>query len=389
MTDASLAERESAALFHTYDRLAIGAVTHTEGCTIYTEKGAYLDLISGLGVNALGYSHPGVIRAIEEQAHKYLHLSNLYLQEPQIVLAEKIKKLSGYDKVFFCNSGTEAVEGAIKLARKFGAPAGKYEVFGLENAFHGRTYGALSLMDKLKYREGFSPLVEGIRCTSPDALESVVSERTAAIILEVIQGEGGIKVVSAQTVALLKTLQERYGVLIIADEIQSGIGRTGTFFAFEKLGLKPDIIVSAKAVGGGLPLGAIISTDRVAAAFTPGVHGTTFGGNALSCVAGAVVLEEIENGLMDRINELSSWFFGRLNELKARFPKTIGEVRGAGLMIGIECVIDPKPIHKALLDRGIITNVTATNVIRLLPPLVVTKEELESFLEAFEAVVEQ
>jgi acetylornithine/N-succinyldiaminopimelate aminotransferase len=387
MTEATLAERESHVMFQTYDRLKIGGVTHAEGCYIHTENGLYLDMIGGLGVTALGYSHPKVIAEIERQAKLYLHLSNLYLQEPQVVLAEQIKDLSSYDRVFFCNSGTEAVEGAIKLARRFGSAAGKFEVFGLEHAFHGRTFGALSVMDKLKYREGFMPLVEGNRCVAPNALEAAVNERTAAVILEVIQGEGGIRPVSVETVTLLNQLRERYGLLIIADEIQSGIGRTGTFFAFEQYGLKPDIIVAAKAIGGGLPLGAIIANDRVASAFTPGVHGTTFGGNPLSCVAGSTVLDEIADGLMDHVNEVSAWLFDQLHALKQRHPSKIADIRGAGLMIGIELSVDPKPIYNALLEGGIITNVTADNVLRLLPPLVISKSELQSFVSLLEAVL--
>ncbi|HYM20683.1 MAG TPA: acetylornithine transaminase [Candidatus Kapabacteria bacterium] len=382
ITAVTLEEREHQALFHTYDRLTIGAVTHSEGSYIYTDKGKYLDLISGLGVNALGYSHPKIISAIEDQARRYLHLSNLYLQEPQISLAEKIKQQSGFAKVFFCNSGTEAVEGALKLARKYGSGIGKFEIIGLENAFHGRTFGALSVMDKPKYRNGFTPLVEGMHSVSADKLDMALSERTAAIILEVIQGEGGIRPISSEFVSLLHKLRDTYGCLIIADEIQSGIGRTGSFFAFEQYGLIPDIVVAAKALGGGLPLGAIIANDDVASAFTPGVHGTTFGGNALSCTAGNVVLDEIGNGLMQYVKEISEWLFAKLHALKAAYPDQISEIRGSGLMIGIEVKTDAKKIHQALLERGFITNVTAGNVLRLLPPLVITKNELSSFVNS-------
>jgi acetylornithine aminotransferase len=382
MTGLSLEEREGQALFHTYERLAIGAVTHSEGCYIHTEKGKYLDLISGLGVNALGYSHPKVIAAITEQTNKYLHLSNLYLQEPQVALAEKVKALSGYDKVFLCNSGTEAVEGALKLARKYGAANGKFEIVGLENAFHGRTFGALSVMDKPKYRDGFTPLVDGMHTSSPENLEMMVNERTAAVILEVIQGEGGIRPISEDFVTMLHKLRDTYHFLIIADEIQSGIGRTGTFFAFEQYGLKPDVIVAAKGIGGGLPLGAIIANNNVASAFTPGIHGTTFGGNVLSCVAGNVVLDEIGDGLMDRVKKISDWFFAKLTALKKAYPNEILEIRGKGLMIGIELKPDAKKIYQALLDKGIITNVTGGNVIRLLPPLVVSEDELDRFVTA-------
>ncbi len=384
----SLAEREKSALFHTYDRLAIGEVTHAEGSYIHTASGEkYLDLICGLGVTGLGHSHPKIVSAITEQAGKYLHLSNLYLQEPQVRLAEQIKALSGYDKVFFCNSGTEAVEGALKLARKYASKNSRYQIFGLTNAFHGRTYGPLSLMDNAKYRAGFTPLLDGMACIDPSDLAASITEHTAAIILECIQGEGGIREVSPETVTLLKSLQKDHGILLIADEIQSGAGRTGTFFSFETLGLKPDIVVAAKAIGGGLPLGAIIANDEVASAFTPGVHGTTFGGNALSCVAGSALLDELASGVMDQVNTTSAWFFNELNTLKEKYPDTIGEIRGKGMMIGIELGEQAKKVQLALLEQQIITNVTATSVLRLLPPLNIEQADLEKFLTVFESIL--
>lgn len=382
------AERERSAIFQTYERLPIGAVDHAEGCYIYTEEGEqYLDLIAGLGVSALGHSHPKIVAAITEQASKYLHLSNLFLQEPQIVLAEKLKALSSFDKVFFCNSGTEAVEGALKLSRRYGAAKGKFEILGLANAFHGRTFGPLSLMDNAKYRQDISPLVEGMRCVSPEELSTAVSDKTAAIIIEVIQGEGGIRVASEELIANLKRAKETFGCLIIADEIQSGIGRTGTFFAFEQVGLRPDIVVAAKAIGGGLPLGVILTSDTIASAFAPGTHGTTFGGNALACAAGSIVLDEIQNGLLESVSELSQWFITELNILKEQFPEKIKDIRGKGFMLGIDLAIDAKQVYKALLEQHIITNVTAGTVLRLLPPLTIKKEELKHFITAFSAIL--
>ena|ERR1043165_524651 len=383
-----VAERERSAIFQTYERLPIGAVDHTEGCYIYTENGEkYLDLISGLGVSALGHSHPKIVAAITEQTSKYLHLSNLFLQEPQITLAEKLKALSGFDKVFFCNSGTEAVEGALKLSRRYGASKGKFEILGLANAFHGRTFGPLSLMDNAKYRQDISPLVEGMRCVSPEELSTTVSDKTAAIIIEVIQGEGGIRVASEELIENLKRAKETFGCLIIADEIQSGIGRTGTFFAYEQLGLKPDIVVAAKAIGGGLPLGAILTSDHIASAFAPGTHGTTFGGNSLACAAGSVVLDEIQNGLLESVSELSEWFITELDLLKKQFPEKIKEIRGKGFMVGIDLTIDAKQVYQTLLKRNIITNVTAGTVLRLLPPLIITRVELQKFLDLFSKIL--
>ena len=381
----TIAQRESVALFHTYDRLPIGAVVRAEGSYIYTEDGEpYLDLVSGLGVMTLGHSHPKIVAAITEQTRRYLHLSNLFLQEPQVVLAEKIKIATEFDKVFFCNSGTEAVEGALKLSRKFGSEQGKFKIVGLANAFHGRTFGPLSLMDNPKYRSGMTPLVEGMECISTHDLLSTIDERTAAIILEPIQGEGGIQIVSEEVIAQIHRLREKFGFLIIADEIQSGIGRTGTFFAYEQSGLKPDIVVMAKALGGGLPLGAITTSERIASAFVPGTHGTTFGGNALACVAGAVVLDELIEGLLQEVTEISSWFFERLTDLQKKYPNQIKEVRGKGLMIGIDLHTDAKKIQTELLARRIITNVTASSVLRLLPPLNIKKDDLIRFLETLD-----
>ncbi len=384
----SVAEREHSAIFQTYERLPIGTVDRAEGCYIYTEEGGqYLDLIAGLGVSALGHSHLKIVAAITEQANRYLHLSNLFLQEPQVALAEKLKVLSGFDKVFFCNSGTEAVEGALKLSRRFGAAKGKYEIVGLANAFHGRTFGPLSVMDNVKYRESISPLVPGMYCVSPENLSDTISEKTAAIIIEVIQGEGGIRVASKELIAELHEAKEKFGCLIIADEIQSGIGRTGTFFAYEQLGLQPDIVVAAKAIGGGLPLGAILTSDNIASAFAPGTHGTTFGGNSLACAAGSVVLEEIQNGLLESVSELSEWFITELNILKEQFPEKITEIRGKGFMLGIDLAVDAKEVYKALLEQHIIANVTSGTVLRLLPPLTIKKEELRQFITAFSTIL--
>jgi acetylornithine/N-succinyldiaminopimelate aminotransferase len=390
----TIEQRESTALFGTYARLPIGLVTHARGTSIYTEDGSeYMDCIAGLGVNALGHSDPDIIQAINEQASKYLHLSNLYLQEPQIALAEKMSQLGGFERIFFSNSGSEAVEGAIKLARKYHSSDKKAEVIGLAGSFHGRTYGALSIMDRTKYREGFGPFLPGMKTVmSHDALENSISEATAAIILEPIQGEGGIVECPPEALNKLHELREKFGFLIIADEIQSGIGRTGTFFAFEQLGLKPDVVVCAKAIGGGLPLGAILTSSKIAAALSPGTHGTTFGGNALACAAGLVVLDKVENGLMDNAREVGNYLRGRLEMLKTKYSDKIKEVRGRGLMLGLDLKVASSTmlasnIHKDLLKHHFITNVTAETVLRLLPPLIFTEEEAERLVEAIEVAI--
>lgn len=380
----NLVEREKQALFPTYDRLAIGAVTKAEGVYIHTEDGKkYLDAVAGLGVNALGHSHPAVVAAVREQAGRYMHLSNLYLQEPQIVLAEKMTRASGMERVFFTNSGTEAVEGAIKVARKFFANAAKTEVLGVANGFHGRTYGPLSVMDKEKYRENFGPFIADSSCIAYDvqSLEEAVSSRTAAVIIEPVQGEGGIVEIHQEFADALMDLRTKHNFLIIADEIQSGVGRTGRFFAYEHYSLKPDIVVCAKAIGGGLPLGAILSKRNIAESLHAGEHGTTFGGNPVSCAAGSVVLDLVEKSYMDNAAHEGAYLKQRFEDLKLKHPNCIREVRGKGLMLGVEFTTGAREIQKQLFDQQIITNVTAGEVLRLLPPLIFERKHSEQLAE--------
>ncbi len=386
----NLLDREKAALFPTYDRLPIGAVTHAEGVHIHTDEGkTYLDAIAGLGVNALGHSHPAIVAAICEQAGKYMHLSNLYLQEPQVVLAEKLAKASSFERVFFTNSGTEAVEGAIKLARRYFSNGAKTEVIGVANGFHGRTYGPLSVMDKAKYRDTFGPFLGEASCIPYDvaSLEKAVSAGTAAVIVEPIQGEGGIVEIEREFVEALMTLCAKHNFLIIADEIQSGIGRTGKFFGYEHFGLKPDIVVCAKAIGGGLPLGAILSRQEIADVMKAGVHGTTFGGNALACVAGAVMLDLVKKTYMENAAREGNYLKSRFESLKQKYPALIRDVRGRGLMLGIEFAANAKQVQQHLFGKQIITNVTAGEVLRMLPPLIFERKHSEELANAIESAV--
>lgn len=386
----NLLDREKAALFPTYDRLPIGAVTRAEGVHIHTDDGTiYLDALAGLGVNALGHSHPAIVAAIREQAGKYMHLSNLYLQEPQVVLAEKLAKASSFERVFFTNSGTEAVEGAIKLARRYFSNGAKTEVIGVANGFHGRTYGPLSVMDKAKYRDTFGPFLGEASCIPYDvaSLEKAVSAGTAAVIVEPIQGEGGIVEIEREFVEALMTLCAKHNFLIIADEIQSGIGRTGKFFGYEHFGLKPDIVVCAKAIGGGLPLGAILSRQEIADVMKAGVHGTTFGGNALACVAGAVMLDLVKKTYMENAAREGNYLKSRFESLKQKYPALIRDVRGRGLMLGIEFAANAKQVQQHLFGKQIITNVTAGEVLRILPPLIFERKHSEELANAIESAV--
>lgn len=383
--------REQAHFFHTYKRLPL-EIERGRGMFLIAADGKrYLDMFSGLAVNALGNAHPAVLRAVRTQASRYIHLSNYYLQEPQIRLAELLAKHTGYPRVFFCNSGTEAIEGAIKIARKWGKQRGKKEIIALSNAFHGRTMGALSLMDRPKYREGFEPFLKHVRVARFNDVRSLtktVRRKTAAVILEFVQGEGGIRPVSREFADALRSLQEKYGFLIVADEIQSGVGRTGRFFAFEHFGVAPDLVVIAKPIGGGLPLGAILGSERMSEILQPGTHGTTFGGNPVACAAGIAVITEIaDHGLMRNAERMGRILKSKLLELKDRYPGLLHEVRALGLMAGLELTIDCEPVVVSLRENRILLNCTDKNVLRFLPPLIVRKEQIVRTVHALDKVL--
>ena len=386
-----LTGRESAVFFHTYKRLPL-LIEQGNGVYLTTTDGTrYLDMFSGLAVNALGYGHPRVVRAIQDQAAKYTHLSNYYLQEPQVRLAELLTQHGGFARVFLANSGTEAIEGAIKIARRWGAGSGKSEIVSFSNAFHGRTMGALSLMDRPKYKTGFDPFLPNFRIVEfndADALRASISNATAAVILEFIQGEGGIRPVTAGFVDTLRRLQQEFGFLVVADEIQSGIGRTGKFFAFEHFDIRPDIAVVAKPIGGGLPLGAILGNANVADVLAPGMHGTTFGGNPVACAAGVVVIEEIaERGVMKHAEAMGRILKAGLAELASEFKGLVKEVRGYGLMLGMELNREAEPYVVAMRERHILINGTDQTVLRFLPPLIVTEDHIAETIATLRAVL--
>jgi acetylornithine aminotransferase len=386
----SLLDNEAQLFFKTYKRLTLD-VDRGDGCYLYTRDGRkYLDMFSGLAVNALGYNHPGIIAAIENQIKKYIHLSNFFVQEPQVDLAERLLRLSKFQRLFFTNSGTEAIEGTIKLVRKWGKAKKKTTIFGMSNGFSGRTMGSLSIMDKEKYREGYGPFLENcghVEFNDVDDLRKKVDDATAAVFLEFIQGEGGVVPVSAEFVTALQSLREKHGFLIVADEIQSGIFRTGMLFAFQHYKFTPDIVTIAKPIGGGLPLGAILGNEKVANVWTHGVHGTTFGGNPVACAAGIAVIDALTtNRMAGRINEASKYLFAQLDLLKSRFP-VIKEVRGFGFMVGVELTVESGPLVDAMLEDGVLVNSTAGTVVRILPPLIAGKEEIDILLASFERVL--
>ncbi|HRE11836.1 MAG TPA: acetylornithine/succinylornithine family transaminase [Ignavibacteria bacterium] len=387
-----LVSRDDSVFFRTYKRLGI-AIERGEGCYLYTTSGEkILDMFGGLAVNVLGYGHKRMNDAIKAQVDKYIHISNFFYQPKQIELAEKIKKLSGFSKVFFSNSGTESIEAAIKLVRKFFLGTDKTTLVSFTGSFHGRTMGALSLTARKKYREQFQPLLPDVlhlEFNSAAELETKINERTAAVFIECLQGEGGINPATPEFIAKLNELKKKFGFIIAADEIQSGVGRTGTFNAFTQFGLDADIFIMAKGIGGGLPLGAIAGSDRVADVFTYGEHGSTFGGNPVAAASGVVVMEELENGLISNNKAGGELLRRELNTIKQKYPQKIKEVRGMGLMAGIELSFPGDGVVTQLMKRKILVNCTNDNVIRLLPPFIISSDEIKLFCSAFEEVMSE
>ncbi len=386
-------ESEQQLFFHNYARLPI-AVSHGEGAWLVGDDGTrYLDMISGIGVNALGYGDKRLVEAISTQAAKLIHASNLFMMQPQFELAEKLLALSGLSKVFFANSGTEAIEASIKIARKWAGRSGnqdKKEVLSLGNCFHGRTYGALSLTAKPKYSDGFDPLLPGtgmIAFNDIADLEAKVSERTAAVFIEVVQGEGGINRVSQPFIDRLKELREQYNFLIVADEIQSGCGRTGTFFSYTQLNADPDLVCLAKPLGGGLPLSAVIGNDKVADVLTYGNHGTTFGGNPVACAAGIAMINAIyADHLMENAERVGTFIRDEVEKLAAKHPQIL-DIRQYGLMIGITVDKEAKYYAVKALQKHVLINATSVNVIRLLPPLTLTLEEAQHCITTLDEIL--
>ncbi len=385
-------ETEQQLFFHNYARLPL-AITHGKGVYLYSADGTpYLDMISGIGVNALGYGDSRIVGAISQQAAKVIHASNLFMLEPQFRLAEKLLEISGLSKVFFANSGTEAVEAAIKLSRKWASLSGqndKKEILSLSNCFHGRTYGAMSLTAKAQYLDGFEPLLPAtgnVNFNDIDDLAAKVGDKTAAVFVEFIQGEGGIHVVSSDFIEALKTLQEKHGFLIVADEIQAGCGRTGKFFSYMHFDVNPDLICLAKPLGGGLPLSAVIGNEKVRDVFTAGNHGTTFGGNPVACAAGLALVNAIyEDNLMEQAAETGEWIKHALEKLAAKHSQ-IQEIRQYGLMIGITVNREASYYVQEALKRKVLVNATSRNVVRLLPPFTTSREEAQQCIDCLDEV---
>jgi acetylornithine/N-succinyldiaminopimelate aminotransferase len=353
----------------------------------------YLDFVAGVAVNNLGHCHPRVVVALQKQAQRLMHVSNHYHNEPQINLAKMLVKHSFADRVFFCNSGTEAIEAAIKLARRYSREVLKqdrYEIITMRGSFHGRTYGSVSATAQEKFHKGFEPMVPGF-CYVPfndiEAVKAAVNEKTCAVLVEPVQGEGGVNIPANGYLKALRELCDRHGLLLVLDEIQTGMGRTGRLFAYEHDDITPDVMALAKGMGAGMPIGALAATDKAAQAFVPGTHGSTFGGNPLACAAAIASLEAIleDNILVQSVDRLGGYFLERLGDLKRKYS-FIKDVRGKGLLIGMELDFAGKEIVTACLKEGYLINCTMDTVLRFMPPFIVTEEEIDLLLETLDGI---
>ena len=392
MITTELQENAARYLMNTYTRLPL-ALERGSGCLVYDAEGReYLDCVAGIAVNILGHSHPDLVEAICRQARQLIHTSNLFYTDPQIQLAQRLVELSFADKVFFCNSGAEANEAAIKLARRYA-----YNTFGPErseiltmvNSFHGRTLGSLSATGQPKLQEGFGPLVPGFRYipfNDLEALKAHLTPQTAAIMLEPIQAESGVVVPDPHYLKGVRELCSEKQILLIFDELQTGMGRTGTLFAYQQFGIQPDIMTLAKGLGGGVPIGACLATNKISAAFEPGTHTSTFGGNPLACTAALKVLELlIEGGKLEQGRIAGQYLAKGLAALKDQFS-CIRDSRGMGLIQGLELSIDGKPLVHECLERRVLINCTMDRVLRFVPPLVISTSHIDRLLSVLHSL---
>ena len=365
------------------------------GTKLYdTEGKEYLDFVAGVAVNCLGHCHPAVVKALDDQSKKLIHVSNLYWTPTQTELAKKLTQYSDHDTVFFWNSGTEANETAIKMARKYGKLTGdveKYEIITMENSFHGRTLGSLAITGQTKYQKDFMPLIGGVssvKFNDIDDLQKKISEKTCAVIIEPIQGEGGIIKADKTFLVEAKKLCEEYNALLIFDEVQCGIGRSGDLFAYQSFGVVPDIVCLAKGLGGGFPIGAVLANEK-ASIFKPGDHGCTFGGNPLGCAVSLAVLEELmENGVLEGVKEKEQFFKAEIEKLMIEY-NFIKKIDGKGLMLGLHLEIEAKKIVGKAFEKGLLIIGAGKNVVRIVPPLNITTDEIKKGLEILQEIFKE
>lgn len=390
LAPATVEERDRLHVLPTYARTPFHPRSGKGAKLVDADGKEYWDLLGGIAVNALGYRHPRLVKAMREEATGVWHVSNLFYIPAQGLLAERLVRASGLSRVFFCNTGAEAVEAALKFARL--KNPGRSRVVAMEEGFHGRTFGALSITGHEPYRTPFEPLVPSAVFVPPNdtaALDAAVTSETSAIVLEPILGEGGILPLTAAYVAAARRAADRTGALLVFDEIQSGLGRTGHLFVFRELGVVPDLVTLAKPLGGGLPLGAVLSGPALDGLLKPGLHGTTFGGNPVACRLGLEVLDEIENGgLLAKVQKLGVWFGRAARKLKTSQPAIV-EIRGRGLIWGIELDREASPVQKKLLAKGYVVGTARSKVLRLLPPYVVPKAALRGFLGTLDEILKE
>jgi len=380
-------------LMNTYSRQPL-VLVKGRGATVYDSDGReYLDFVAGVAVNNLGHCHPRVVVALQKQAQRLMHVSNHYHIEPQVALAKELVKHSFADKVFFCNSGTEAVEAAVKLGRRYSRDVLKkdrYEIITMFGSFHGRTYGAVSATAQEKFHQGFEPMVPGFRYvpfSDIKAVEEAVNERTCAVLVEPVQGEGGVNIPASGYLKELRRICDQHGLLLMLDEIQTGMGRTGRLFAHEHEGVTPDVMALAKGLGSGMPIGALLATDKAARGFVPGTHGSTFGGNPLACAAGLASLETLleDNIIIQNVESLGKHFISGLETLRGKYP-FIKDVRGTGLLIGMELDFEGREIVTECLKQGFLINCTVNTVLRFMPPLIISEEEIDQLVDALDGI---
>lgn len=387
-----LIETADRVMASTYSRFPI-VLTEGKGCTVRDAEGrTYTDFVAGIGVCNLGHAHEGIAQAVADQARRLVHVSNLYYTKPQTELAEWLVKHSFADRVFFCNSGAEANEAAIKLARKYfkdrGAPE-RFRMITMEGSFHGRTMATLTATGQEKIRKGFEPLLDGFDMVPFDDLGAVrdaITEETCAVMLEPIQGEGGVQCSGRGYLEGLQELCDREGLLLIFDEVQTGMGRTGRLFAHEHFGVKPDIMTLAKALANGLPVGAMLAKEGVAKAFTPGSHASTFGGTPLVATAALAAAKALlDEGVLENCQRVGQYFKDRLLSLKSKYA-LIREVRGSGLLIGLDLTCNGTPIVRACMERGFLINCIQEHILRFVPPLIIKEEQIDSLIACLDAV---
>lgn len=370
------------------------ALDHGKGVKVYDTDGKeYTDFLGGIAVNVLGHGHPALTAAVCGQAERMIHCSNLFYTEAQTDAAAKLVALSGLGKAFFANSGAEANEGAIKAARKYAhrIDPEKSQIITAWNSFHGRTLATLTATGQPHYQEGCGPLPEGfdyVHYNDAGELESRMSEKTCAVMLETIQGEGGVYPPEPGYLQKVRALCDKYHALLILDEIQAGIGRSGTFFAYDTYGIKPDIVTLAKGLAGGVPIGAVLCTDAVAAAFKPGDHGTTFGGNPLACAAAGVILDLVpQPEFLGHVREMGAYFKGQLEQLAKKYPSLVKDVRGQGLLLGMELTEPGAGVVADCLSNGVIINCTMGHILRFVPPLIIEKSDVDTVIAALDAAL--